>query len=169
MFDAGYQILAEWATETVDVKESHHFYPILFYFRFRETHYSVSRRDLVTLDTVSLIKSALDEKEFGWLKGSAAVEELWNGTMLELKTLASNFAPEANGNAAPNTEQRALWQLRYEAAVEHIKQAGIKTRKDGVQEYIALRSQWDRYIISLAPHFAFDMDEIDPILAKLRH
>lgn len=29
-------------------------------------------------------------------------------------------------------------------------------------------SQWDRYILLLAPYFAFGMDEIDPTLAKLR-
>jgi hypothetical protein len=167
MFDAGYQILAEWAAETVQVKESHHFYPILFYFRFRETHYSVSQRSLTTLDTISLIKSVLDEKEFGWLRHSAAVEELWNASMLELKTLAKNFIPDANVKAPPDLQKRTLWQRRYEAAVERIKKSGIKTRKDGAEEYISLRSQWDGYITQLAPRFAFDMDEIDPTLARL--
>lgn len=168
MFDAGYQILAEWATETADVKESHHFYPILFYFRFRETHYSVSQRSLTTLDTVSLIKTALDEKEFGWLRHSAAVEELWNASMLELRTLAKNFIPKENVNVSPDPKTRALWQRRYEAAVERMKQSGIKTTKDGMEEYIALRSRWNGYIAALAPHFAFDMDEIDPTMAKLK-
>ncbi len=34
------------------VKESHHFYPVLFYFRFREPFYSVSRSARLALDTV---------------------------------------------------------------------------------------------------------------------
>lgn len=76
MFDANYQILADWAAETAQVKKSHNFHPILFYFRFRETHYLVSQGSLTTLDSISLFKSALDEKEFSWLKHSAAVEEL---------------------------------------------------------------------------------------------
>jgi hypothetical protein len=168
MFDAGYQILAEWAAETTRVKESHHFYPILFYFRFRETYYSVSRRDLTSLDTVSLLKSALDEKEFGWLRHSAAVEQLWHASLLELKTLASNFAPEADMDAPPDEERRALWQRRYEMALERMKRAGIKTSKSGADHYISLRTEWDRYILSLAPHFAFDIDEIDPALAKVK-
>jgi hypothetical protein len=44
-------------------KETHHFYPVLFYFRFREPYYSVSRFALVSPDTVTLIKSALDDKQ----------------------------------------------------------------------------------------------------------
>lgn len=75
MFDAGYRILTVWTTETTQVKEPYNFHPILLYFRFRGTHYLVSQRSLTTLDTISLLKSALDEKEFSWLKRSAAVEE----------------------------------------------------------------------------------------------
>jgi hypothetical protein len=37
-----------------------------------------------------------------------------------------------------------------------------------VEHYITLRAQWDRYITVLAPKFAYDMDEIDPALAKLK-
>lgn len=40
-------------------KEAHHFYPVLFYFRFDDAYHSVSRSALVALDTVSLIRSAL--------------------------------------------------------------------------------------------------------------
>jgi len=76
MFDAGYQVIAQWALDITQGKESHHFYPILFYFRFREPYYSISRTALISLDTVTLIKSALDDDEYGWLKESAAVEQL---------------------------------------------------------------------------------------------
>lgn len=90
MFDAGYRILTVWTTETTQVKEPYNFHPILLYFRFRGTHYLVSQRSLTTLDTISLLKSALDEKEFSWLKRSAAVEEYislrsqWDGYITQL-------------------------------------------------------------------------------------
>lgn len=42
----------EIASEMTGVKESHHFYPVLFYFRFREPFYSVSRSARLALDTV---------------------------------------------------------------------------------------------------------------------
>jgi hypothetical protein len=47
---------------------SHHFYLVLVYFRFREPFYSVSRFTLVSLDAVTLIKSALHDKEYRWLR-----------------------------------------------------------------------------------------------------
>jgi hypothetical protein len=69
---AGYNNLSELASEVTAAKEAHHFYPVLFYFRFPEPHYSVSRSWLVALDAASLIQSALP-KEAEWLKQSGAV------------------------------------------------------------------------------------------------
>lgn len=37
-----------------------------------------------------------------------------------------------------------------------------------MEEYISLRTQWDRYITLLTPQFAYDMDEIDTALAKVK-
>lgn len=37
----GYNDLAQVAVDLSEVKESHHFYPVLFYFRFQEPYYSV--------------------------------------------------------------------------------------------------------------------------------
>ena len=59
-FDKG--LLAEAAAEVAAVKEAHHFYPVLFYFRFAEPIYAASRFGLVTLDAVSLIRSALSDR-----------------------------------------------------------------------------------------------------------
>ena len=55
------------------VKESHHFYPVLVYFRFNEPYYRLSRLTTILLDAVTLIKSGLDDEEFASLKESAAV------------------------------------------------------------------------------------------------
>src|SRR5829696_4381528 len=37
-FEGGYNNMVDWAAETASVKESHHFYHMLFYFRFREPY-----------------------------------------------------------------------------------------------------------------------------------
>lgn len=167
-FENGYNNIVDWSAETTKVRESHHFYPMLFFFRFREPYYSVSRTSLTSLDTVSLIKSALDNKEFGWLKESAAVEDLWRGTMKELRTLTKEFLPDEDPDAPPDQHTRELWRRRYEQAVKRINAAGIKTTKDGVEDYISLRKQWDRHIYMLAPKFAYDLDEVDTAMAKVR-
>src|SRR5215216_927802 len=167
-FEGGYNNLVEWSAETAQVKESHHFYHMLFYFRFREPYYSVSRTSLTSLDTVSLIKSALDNEEYGWLKESAAVDDLWRGTMKELQTLAKEFLPDEDIDVPPDSQTLECWRRRYQQGVKRIKAAGIKTTEGGVEDYISLRMQWDRHITLLAPKFAYDMDEIDTALAKVK-
>src|SRR5215212_231539 len=167
-FEGGYNNIVEWSAETANVKESHHFYHMLFYFRFREPYYSVSRTSLTALDTVSLIKSALDNEEYGWLKESAAVDDLWRGSMQEVRTLAKEFLSDENLDAPPDQKTRERWDRRYKQGVERLKAAGIKTTNDGLQDYISLRKQWDRYIYMLAPKFAYDMKEIDTAMAKVK-
>lgn len=45
------------------MKETHHFYPVLFYFRLPMTFYSMSSITAVSLDAASLILSALEHPE----------------------------------------------------------------------------------------------------------
>jgi len=167
-FDATYSVLTQWAEKATEVKESHHFHPVLFYFRFSEPYYSVSRTSLVTLDTVTLIKSAFDPAEYSWLRESAAVDQLWRSTMMELKTLIKSFLPDADVTIPPDEQTLAFWRRRYAAGVERLQRAGIKTAASGAEEYVALRTQWDRYITLLAPTFAFHLDEVDTALAKVK-
>ena len=91
---AGYNNLSELAAEATAAKEAHHFYPILFYFRFPEPYYSVSRSWLIALDAVSLIRSALP-KEADWLKQSGAVTQLSSAALLLLCTLRDVFLQRA--------------------------------------------------------------------------
>ncbi len=167
-FDAGYQVIASWADEVAEVKESHAFYDMLFYFRFRQPFYSISRTTLTSLDTVALIKTALDNKEYGWLKDSSAVEELGRGALMELQMVVGLSPKEANIDKSPNEQRRDLWRRRYEAAIERLQREGIKTDKSGVEQYISMRSEWDSYIRELAPQYGYAMDEIDPALAKIK-
>jgi hypothetical protein len=92
-FQAGYNHLTEMAGEMIELFENHHFYAILLYFRFREPHYALARMALITLDTVTLIKSALDDREYAWVKESAAVVQMWRASMEMLTELARVFLP----------------------------------------------------------------------------
>jgi hypothetical protein len=167
-FENGYNNIVDWSAETATVKESHHFYPMLFFFRFREPYYSVSRTTLTSLDTVSLIKSALDNQEYGWLKESAAVNDLWRASMKELQTLARDFLPNEDFDVPPDPRTMERWRKRYEMGVDRIKAAGAKTTPDGLEDYISLRKQWDRMIYMVAPKFAFDLNEVDTAMAKVK-
>ena len=159
----GYNNLSELAGEMAEAKDGHHFYPVLFYFRFREPYYSVSRTTLLALDTVSLIKSALADDKAGWVKKSAAVQQLWSGSLMLVSTLHETFldqAPEA-GRDAITAEP---WRARYFAALQRLRQAGLPLVADeatGAELYVTLRGRWDPLIAALAPAMAYSMDEID--------
>ena len=166
-FSSGYTNLADLAAEMTNAAEAHHFYSALFYFRFRDVCYSVSRISLVALDTVTLIKSALDDERYGWLKETASVTQLWHVSMLLVTTLEATFLPGGVPEASepPDAQAQERWRQRYSAALRRLRQAGIQTVADeqaGAEAYVLLRAGWDRYVAALAPSMAYEMDDIDP-------
>jgi hypothetical protein len=171
-FSAGYSNLVNLGNQMTKLKEMHHFYPVLFYFRFKESYYSVSMSTLIALDAVTLIKSALDDGRYGWLKRSAAVEQIWRASLFLVKTLEATFVP----GASPNEDKRAenatvrLWRERYFAALPMLQQAGIQTVGDehaGAERYVSLREQWDFDIQRMAPYMSYKMADIDRVTSAI--
>jgi hypothetical protein len=165
-FNTSYSSLAELASDVSWSKESHHFYPVLLYFRFPEVYYSVSRCTLISLDTVSLIKSALSDEKYRWLKESAAVEHLWSGARLLLETIADTSLEYDPNESRPDSETLTLWRRRYFAALRRLRQAGIEIIEDeqaGADIYLNLRGQWCGYITELAPRLGYSLADIDPV------
>jgi hypothetical protein len=121
-------------------KEAHHFYPLLFYFRFEEPLYAVSRFSFVLLDAITLIETALDARRYHGLAASAPVASVRRGVRMLLETLDHNFPTSRN----PTDEAAETWRLRqsYVAATRILAGAGITVQKDGAEAYIAARQQW---------------------------
>lgn len=165
-FASGYTTLSDLAARVCAAKEEHHFYPVLFYFRFREPHYAVSRFSFVCLDTVTLIRTALDERRAAWLRESVAVAQLWEGSLELVRKLTSTFLRESPDLDAPIDDRTAArWRRRYVAATDRLREAGISTSSDerrGADAYVALRARWDPYIEALAPLMGYEMPEVDP-------
>jgi hypothetical protein len=165
-FQGGYTNLSDLAARVCAAKEGHHFYPVLFYFRFREPYYSVSRFSFVCLDTATLIQTALEDRRTGWLRESVAVAQLWEGSLELVRALTGTFlreSPDLDVQVDERTEAR--WRRRYEAATKRLREAGISTTSDerrGARAYVALRARWDPYIEALAPLMGYDMPEVDP-------
>jgi hypothetical protein len=169
-FSAGYTSLSSTADEVGSVTEAHHFYPSLFYFRFRDEVYSVSRFSQVSLDTVSLIKSGLRDEDAAWFKESAAVTQLWRAALLLLQTLTDHYLPDKTGASEEPADEaaEARWRGRYVLGLRRLRQAGIRTVEDesaGAENYVALRAEWDRYVRVLSSALNFSAVEVDPVTA----
>jgi hypothetical protein len=164
-FNSGYTNLSSLASTACAVKESHHFYPLLFYFRFPEPYYSVSKTAAVLLDTVSLMKSGINDDEYRWLKESAAVAQCWQVAIVLVGTLEEVFlGRSAQPPHAPDAGARERWRTRYTAALERMRQAGITTVADpaaGFETYVSLRERWDRHIARLRTAMLYQAGEID--------
>ncbi|WP_218776009.1 potassium channel family protein [Sphingomonas sp. TZW2008] len=140
-------------------KEAHHFYPLLFYFRFEEPLYAVSRFSFVLLDATTLIDTALDRARYRALAASAPVAAVRRGARLLLETLDSHF-PTVRDRADAATE---AWPLRqsYDAAIRTLAGAKITTQPEGVQAYVALRLDWEPLVRRVAPTLGYALPEID--------
>ena len=167
--DGAYTIFAELAADMARQKEAHHFYPVLFYFRFQQSFYSVSLFTFSALDAVALVKTALDDERYGWLKQSAPVTQLWFSALRLVITLEEAFLPGGPPERlVPDEDERERWRNRYRVALKRLRQAGIVTIADeraGAEAYIALRAQYDRHATTLAPIMAYDKRDIDPVTA----
>src|SRR5205085_12090552 len=126
-FDGGYNNLSTLAGEVAAMKETHHFYPVLFYFRFEHAFYAMSRLLLVALDAAALVRTALDRRELGWLQESAALAELESAGALLLRTLNQRF-PVLHEPSTHNPRSHERWRSRYRHALQRLREAGIPTR-----------------------------------------
>lgn len=140
-------------------KEAHHFYPLIFYFRFKEPRYAVSRFSFILLDLTSLIETALDRQRYGKLIGSAPVMALRRGSLLLLETLERNFP--ASRNQADDAADIWLKRQSYAAAVDTFSRAGFTAQPDGVELYVAARADWEPPIHQVASALGYRIGEID--------
>lgn len=139
-------------------KEAHHFYPLLFYFRFEDSIYSVSRFSFVLLDLTTLIDTTLDPQKYSTLARSAPVASLRQCALLLLQTLDRNM-PTARNAPVPAAEARPDLE-DYAAAVQTIQRAGIKARPNAAA-YADQRSSWEPIIRRVAPTLGYRMEEIE--------
>ena len=170
-FDTGYTIVADLAAELTAIKEAHHLYPLLFFYRPYQPANSIPQIAFIALDTVALLRTALDDGQYRWLKESAAVESLGRVASLMVETLGSTFIPGATPDNHENQEQAShhdAWCARYRAALRQLEQAGICVRPDqdeGARQYSRMRQEWHPYVEHLARYMDYDMAVIDPATA----
>lgn len=143
---------------------AHHFYPVLFYFRFRDVFYATPRVLLLALDAAALIRTALDADELGWLQESAAAAELERASAMLLRTLME-VCPAGGAPAGIDPHSHERWAQRYQHALRRLREAGIATRADadvGVREYAELRARWQPGLDALMEALGWTASDADP-------
>ena len=164
-FSSARSEVSKMADELLNLYESHHFYPVLHYFRFEGEAYSLARITLLTLDTATLVRSALDERAYRPFVRSAAVAALWGGGTQLLEGVSAMSLPEPGPGKVEElaAESEQLWRAHYLRATETLRAEGIAVTHDlkaGADSYVALRREWGEYVAAFADYMAYDWDEV---------
>jgi hypothetical protein len=172
-FGGARQDLADMASDLLNLLESHHFYSVLHYFRFREPYYALPRMVLVTIETVTLIKSTLDRDTYRTLVRSAAVAELWGGGLHLLQVLSESFLPADRPGETDKLTPAMIdpWQVRYYEALECLRVEGIATFPDiesGMRRYVALRQEWEADIKAFAAQLSYTWEDVAPTSSSVQ-
>lgn len=164
-FTGARQDLSTVAGDLLNLLESHHFYPVLHYFRFQQSFYALPRMMFVSLNLAALIKSVLDQHRYRSLIYSAAVTEAWSGGLELLHVLSEVFLPShaAELDDQPSEATIAAWRQYHRNAVAQLQAAGINTCSDieaSFQCYAQLRQAWEPSVRAFAAHLAYPWQEI---------
>lgn len=159
-FDLALQESFNMSRDLLFLLESHHAYPILHYFRFKESRYSLARIALVCLDFTSLIKTALHPQTYQPLIASAAIMELEQSGLELLFQLANSFLEE---HQTKQPEALTEWRHRYFDTIALLRQHNIVTVEDtetGADHYVALRQRWNNLILAFTYYMEYSWEDV---------
>lgn len=147
--------LASKAEFVREIYQTHRFYPVLRYFHYTEPFYALPRMLLVMLDTVTLIRSALNQEQYSRLIASPALNDFFETAKVLLEERVPHSKPRP-----PSQAEQAQWRQRYSAALRRMEAAGIRVRS-GAEDYVALRAEWHQPVYDLAKSMLHQWDVIE--------
>jgi hypothetical protein len=164
--------LAAIASGMTGIEEAHHFYPVLFYYRPSSADRSLVRAMLVSLDAVSLVRTALTERECARIGQSAAMIQLWRASLITAAMLQAVFLdePDPPDYHAPD-DAKAKWRERFRNAHARLARGGLPMCDDveaGAERYVEIRERWQSRIERLTSHMRFPYEQMDPAATTLR-
>jgi hypothetical protein len=140
--------------------ETHASYPVLRYFHQRRTCYALPRVLLLALDSVGLLRSALDRERYRALVGSPSVAALDSAAHQLLAELVPRSHPRP-----PTEEEQRCWRERLHRAAGQLADAGLGVRRDldaAAEDYVGQRRGWGHQLRALADAMAYDWGEVEP-------
>ncbi|TVQ07076.1 MAG: two pore domain potassium channel family protein [Leptolyngbya sp. DLM2.Bin27] len=153
--------ISDIAKDLMNLLEFNNSYPLLLYFRYRQTYYALPRIVYLAIDTASLINSALDAEQYGAVANSAGAAELWYGGMHLVRELDQSIASERRGLSPAPAE--LLWQEHYYQALEILRKNGVKTIDNptsGAETYLSMRQKWAPCLAQLIKYMDYTPSQI---------
>jgi catechol 2,3-dioxygenase-like lactoylglutathione lyase family enzyme len=159
------QDLSSFADRLSEYDESHHFYPVMHYFRLQDPRYAMARIVFLALDTAALARAALDEEAYGWLIDSLAIEQLWQSGVHITRNLSSDHMPDhPDGHPkAADTEDLEAWEAHLDAAVGALEKHGVACHRDAqerLRRYARQREEWDRPVKAFTRFMRYEWCDI---------
>ncbi|WNZ27121.1 two pore domain potassium channel family protein [Leptolyngbya sp. NK1-12] len=161
--DTLHQDISEIAQSLIGLLQANNSYPVLFYFRYRQSYYTLPRIAYLTMDVATLIRTALDQDEYRSIVNSSGTAELWFGGLHLLEELCHTLLPKIHVKSLDANEP--CWREHYYQALERLKQEGIKTVQNpeaGADSYIAMRHEWAHYLAKLIKYMDYDQKNVYP-------
>lgn len=169
-FQGARSLLSTVAERVLDLLESHHSYPVLHYFRLREPHYGMARVALLTMDTATLLRTALGSQH-DTIAQSGAVQMLWGSGLALLRETGATFLPKRTEKQVREERSKSEEAVRFEAALRTIRAAEVATNADNasaLELYTSLRGEWVGLTRAFAKSMGHQWDEIEPVGKNLQ-
>ncbi|MFQ4134848.1 potassium channel family protein [Nodosilinea sp. PGN35] len=151
-----YHDISDIAKDLTSLLEFNNSYPLLLYFRYRQTYYALPRIVYLAIDTATLINCALNADRYGAVAEASGAAELWYGSIHLMKELDQSI--DSRAKFLPHDYAEPLWREHYDHALEVLNQNGIKTTDiplSGAQSYLSMRHQWAPYLAKLIKHMGY--------------
>lgn len=148
----------------LEVYETHRFFPVLRYLHYRHPYYSLPRILLISLDSATLVRTALDRDRYAELIKSITVEGVTESAL----QLVGALVPDVSARP-PDAQTAAVWRERYADALDRLREAGVQGNPDpaaGADEYVRLRAEWDTQVRALAGAMLYEWSVIEPALPR---
>jgi hypothetical protein len=165
-FSGGQQELSTIGMELVTLIKSHHIYVVLRYFRLASTAYALPRFAFLTIDSASLVRSAIDQERYRTIVRSTSVARLWHGGLQLVTGIGGTFLPDGLVDKhTPDEHDEQEWRGHFRRAVNRFHNEDIAIAQDlqaAEDEYVALRRKWQAHISALTDYLQYEWTEICP-------
>lgn len=155
--------LVQVGSSVLDLLESHHSYPVLHYFRMRDPRYAMSKIAYLTLESATLIRTALGPS-YDTLKSSAAMNLFWGSGYDLLQQTEGSLL----GGGSPSGVDHVDAQERLGQSISSLAAAGIDTSEseEALPGYLDAREKWIGTTRAFSDMMAYEWSDIEFPLKK---